>query len=116
MTWQGDPANRANQPGAIQGSGVLVGTAPPATARLTVWHWSTVITLSAANGRISFPQPFPNGVVSIQACPGDNASGLQILGINMGAISLSDFAVQGWTQTGGAISGAVRINCIAAGW
>jgi len=96
------------------GGGSLVGAATP-TAEAAVFsqrgsRLGTVDT--AGNGfNVTFPFPFPNGVLDLQVTNGDGALSGRILGLV--DVNLSSFGVK-WENV--ATAGTRRINFDAIGW
>lgn len=54
---------------AVHGSGALAGILPPAGAAIII-QGGTVVA-SATPYALTFPTPFPNGLVSVVVCDGD---------------------------------------------
>ena len=81
------------------------GTAPTTSTAFMIQTDSFVGT--GTNQTVTYPTPFPNGVLNVVVCNGDYAANANAIGI--GSIgSLSSFLVSG--------TGTYRANYIAIGW
>lgn len=90
---------------------MLLGPAPQSTSPLIVQGGSEVT--AGGNYTLSFPVPFPNGLIAVMVCAGDQASlpgAVQLASSTTGHYTLSSCEV---TWSGGA---AFRFNWIAIGW
>lgn len=101
----------------------IVGTAVPSadSGQVVLESGSSVSTVdSFGNAQISFSFPFPNGVRSVIAAPGDSGSDAATavqMGVIASTVTLTDFFVHVRNATGGLLAAAtsVRVNWIAVG-
>ncbi len=93
--------------------GALVGTAPPANARIVRQAGSTVATVNTAGDgmNVAFPIPFPHGISSVIAVSGDAS----LAGFVRGMVNITRTSA-GVKWEGITASGARRANWIAEGW
>jgi hypothetical protein len=83
------------------------------TSKQMIWQAGTAVgaaTDANGNSSVTFPSPFPNGVLTVVATDGDQGTGC-------GPLSLT---VQGYSKTGftahGVANELCRVNYIALGW
>lgn len=90
----------------------LVGGANPAasTGRFLVQAGSVVGTIAIAGYSVSYPTPFPNGVVTVLTTGGDNTGGQATWTANH---TTSGFTVLFTSAVNGALA---RCNYLAIGW
>lgn len=86
------------------------------TMTTPIIHAGTFVTTPDASGNFTyvFVPPFPNGVASVMACPGDLTSSFGQVVVS--GVTKTSFNIQAHTFTGGAISTVIRVNFIAIGW
>ena len=66
---------------------------------------------------VSFPLAFPNGVLSLQLTPGDQAViGQMSLSVQGGVVSTTGFSGQAFQATGGISGATIRVNYVALGF
>lgn len=74
-------------------------------------------TDSSGNLPISFPIAFPNGILTILVCPGDNVASLSQVQVEESTVTTSGFTAGCLTNTGAIINTElVRVNVLAFGW
>lgn len=95
------------------GAAIVIASAVPPTPGLFKFQAGTSVqfTNSAGGGGLTFPTPFPGGVLSVLATEGDNTAP-GVLAILNAQVSQSGFGFQ-YQQTGVNI---VRTNWLAIGW
>lgn len=99
---------------------VITGTVPPTTApNWYIQGGSSAVSTGGTGGfTVNFPTAFPNGLVTVFCCIGDNLSGASSqAAINTGGANKVGFVGTAWGPTGSTnASTTVRINWIAIGF
>jgi hypothetical protein len=101
------------------GQGGLVGSVPGATDRSMIIQGFTLVQVTNAGGAstFSYPQAFPNGVLSVVACSGDAIAGNHATVAINGTPNLSSFNTLHYQPNGALCSNVtVRVNVVAVGW
>lgn len=101
---------------------------PPSGTQFLIQAGSTVLTTDA-NGfaKITYPKPFPNGLLSVQVQNGNdytfNDMGIAVAGANWGAtpanktyVACNIWGVRAGVRAKGWSARSVRLNWIAIGW
>jgi hypothetical protein len=100
-------------------AGGLVGSAGTIANPWKVQFGTQVLVTDAGgNATITFPAPFPNGLINFFCLSGDQGVGNWLVLPNLGVLTLGSCAVHVFTaNTGGAVALAtVRVNWLAIGW
>jgi hypothetical protein len=85
-------------------------TVNPSTTPMIWQAGSTIVTTAAGVATVTFPKPFPNGLLTVQVTNGDSSScGGQAIWEGSGA-SVTGFPI----YNGG--NGTCRVNWVAIGW
>jgi len=114
------------QSGIYGATAALIGTTPAVSAPSFLIQAGFNVTTTNVSGiaTISFPSVFPNGVLTVVACGGDNNSGTQPgieVCVLLSSLATTSFEVQVFHQGSsstysGYVSGTVNINWIAVGF
>jgi len=92
------------------------GANPPAGAAKLTKQGSQVISTVSGSGTVTFPDPFPNGVVTVVVTAGSNQP-TNLMGYIITGCTVNGFTVYGKEPDGDPIAnGNVRIEYIAYGW
>jgi hypothetical protein len=104
-------------PAKITVGNAIIGTNWDGVSQLLELNTTFVTTPTAGAWTYTFPTAFPNGIISMQATPGDNASSLGQVQTILSTSSLSTYGGGAFTVTGTAINGlAVRVTISVIGW
>lgn len=106
----GDDVYVGNEPAKVGGAN------PPAGAAKLTKQGSQVISTTGGSGTVTFPDAFPNGVVTVVVTAGSNNPS-NLMGYVITGCTVSGFTVYGKEPDGDPIAnGNVRIEYIAYGW
>lgn len=91
------------------------GTVDPSATQMIVQAGSTVVTLNGAGeATVTYPTPFPTGVLTVLAIDGDTAANWGVVGIHGG--TNANFIVNVRQALTVATVGAFRVQWVAIGW
>lgn len=97
----------------IPTTGILFGTTPTTESRVFIQAGTVVATVSTAGDgmNVTFPVPFPNGLISFVPTNGDAGSGPRVRGAVNPALTGCGVKWENVSE-----SGLLRANWFAAGW